>query len=81
MGQSPVVKPRACCICYRPASERPLRPYGPRGADICFPCMKESPEREREARYQFARCMGLPPDESRAAADSPDESPDTRGLN
>lgn len=26
-----------------------LRPYGPRGTMICFPCMKASPDREGEA--------------------------------
>lgn len=31
-----------------------LRPYGPNGAWICWRCMKASPERELEAKRQFA---------------------------
>lgn len=30
-----------------------LRPYGPGGALICFPCMKAAPERERQAEQAF----------------------------
>lgn len=30
-----------------------LRPYGPGGAPICFPCMKATPERERQAEANF----------------------------
>lgn len=39
-----------CCHC--PATSD-LRPYGPKGAMICFDCMKASPEREDEAKRQF----------------------------
>lgn len=41
---------RTCCVCNLPGD---LRPYGPKGADICFTCMKGSPERETEAGRQF----------------------------
>jgi len=41
-----------CYHCGSPTEE--LRPYGPKGAMICFPCMKSSPERESEAKRNFA---------------------------
>ncbi len=34
-----------------------LRPYGPKGAPICFKCMKASPEREKEASDNFSSQM------------------------
>ena len=37
----------SCCYCATTDAE--LRPYGPGGDPICFPCMKASPERERQA--------------------------------
>lgn len=40
--------------CYYCRKSGDLRPYGPKAAMICFPCMKASPEREAEARRQFA---------------------------
>ena len=39
-----------CCYCSKPGD---LRPYGPKGAPICFDCMKATPEREEEATRQF----------------------------
>lgn len=39
-----------CHYCNEPGD---LRPYGPRGAMICFDCMKASPDREAAARCQF----------------------------
>jgi hypothetical protein len=36
-------------------TERELRPYGPKGAPICFGCMKADPAREAAAREQFGR--------------------------
>lgn len=30
-----------------------MRPYGPKGAWICYPCMTATPEREAEAARQF----------------------------
>ncbi len=38
---------RACIHCGSTAAE--LRPYGPKGAWLCFACMKASPDRERDA--------------------------------
>lgn len=35
--------------CFYCGTEESTRPYGPGGADICFPCMKADPEREAEA--------------------------------
>lgn len=35
-----------------------LRPYGPGGANVCFPCAMETPERKQEAEDQFAECLG-----------------------
>lgn len=43
----------ACCHCGR--SDVELRSYGSGGRPICFRCMQASPEREAEAREQFAR--------------------------
>lgn len=39
-----------CETCHE---EHDCRPYGVRGAMICYPCMKSSPEREREAERQL----------------------------
>jgi hypothetical protein len=49
------VSARACCACGPTTLE--LRPYGPGGALICFPCMKGDPTREREAEQQFSQCI------------------------
>jgi len=38
-------------VCGTP---KDLRPYGPKGAWICFPCMIADSEREEEAKRQFA---------------------------
>lgn len=37
----------ACHYCG--PTDRELRPYGPGGEPICFPCMKATPEREQAA--------------------------------
>lgn len=39
--------------CYLCSATDEIRPYGPRGAMICFDCMMASPEREAEAKRQF----------------------------
>ena len=47
----------ACYVCHKAEEDDPeveLRPYGPKGAWVCFDCMKASPEREAEAHRQFA---------------------------
>lgn len=38
---------------YCPATSD-LRPYGPRGAMVCFDCAMATPERKKEAEQQFA---------------------------
>lgn len=43
----------ACIYCGKGEPERPLRPYGPGGAWLCFPCMKETPDREAAAHAAF----------------------------
>ena len=43
---------RKCCYCG--SKDKELRPYGPKGADVCFECAMESPDRQREARIMFA---------------------------
>ena len=44
-----------CCLCGKAGD---LRPYGPKGAPICYPCMKSSPIREAEAKKEFDRLKG-----------------------
>jgi hypothetical protein len=39
--------------CYICGVSKDLRPYGEGGKPICFPCMKATPEREREAEKMF----------------------------
>lgn len=39
-----------CCYC---GCAGDLRPYGPKGAMVCFPCATSSPEREAEAKQNF----------------------------
>ncbi len=43
-----------CCYCEKTGD---LRPYGPKGAMVCFKCMKSSPDRERQAASQFSMQM------------------------
>jgi hypothetical protein len=38
---------------YCGPTDREMRPYGPGGANICFPCMKAAPEREEAAKNAF----------------------------
>jgi len=40
-----------CSVCGDTTKE--LRPYGKNGADVCFDCMMETPEREQEAKRRF----------------------------
>lgn len=46
----------ATCF-YCGPTDRELRPYGPGGATICFPCMKASPEREAAAGRVFGALL------------------------
>lgn len=52
-------------ICHYCGTDDDLRPYGPGGASVCFPCATETPEREAQARGAFAAQL------SAAAAMSP----------
>lgn len=38
-------------------TEDELRPYGPGGATICFPCMTATPEREAEAAANYTALL------------------------
>lgn len=40
-----------CCHC---GTAGDLRPYGPRGAMVCFPCAMDAPERKAETERNFA---------------------------
>ena len=49
-----------CCYCSKPDNfpadpDSELRPYGPKGAWLCFGCMQSSPEREEEAHRQLGQ--------------------------
>ena len=46
---------RTCCYCG--SHERELRPYGPGGADLCFPCMKATPGREEQAKSAYGALL------------------------
>lgn len=52
---------RVCCYCGVAHGlgdgKKELRPYGPGGAWLCFPCMKSGPERRAEAERQFESCL------------------------
>ncbi len=43
--------------CHYCETNSGLRPYGPGGAPICFPCMKASPEREQAAMGAFGALL------------------------
>lgn len=49
---------RSCIYCG--STEAELRPYGPNGADICFSCMKASPERQAVARERLGMQLMAP---------------------
>lgn len=40
------------CI-YCASSSKELRPYGPKGAWVCFKCAMETPERKAETGRQY----------------------------
>jgi len=46
---------QACHYCG--PTDRELRPYGPGGSNICHPCMKATPERERAAKGAFGALL------------------------
>lgn len=43
----------ACYYCKQTIELRELRPYGPGGALVCFPCATATPEREQAAANAF----------------------------
>lgn len=45
-----------CCYCG--TTESDLRPYGPGGRPVCFPCMKAKPEREAQAHKALGALIG-----------------------
>ncbi|WKK11951.1 hypothetical protein QYN14_25730 [Rhodococcus ruber] len=46
---------RACHYCE--STEKDLRPYGPGGAWVCFPCAMATPEREAQAEAAFGALL------------------------
>lgn len=40
--------------CYYCDTPDDLRPYGPKGAMVCFPCAMETPERKAETERNFS---------------------------
>lgn len=42
---------------YCGPTDKDLRPYGPGGSAICYPCMKANPERERLAGAAFGALL------------------------
>lgn len=56
----------ACHYCG--TIEKDLRPYGPGGSMVCFPCATATPEREQQAKNAFGALL------DGAAAASPDDA-------
>lgn len=51
---------RVCHYCR--TGEREMRPYGPDGAWVCFPCAFATPERKAETEQNYgAQLMGSGP--------------------
>lgn len=42
---------------YCSTTERDLRPYGPGGSWVCFPCAMGTPEREKQAENAFGALL------------------------
>lgn len=42
---------------YCGPTDRELRPYGPGGTDVCFPCATATPEREQSAKNAFGTLL------------------------
>lgn len=45
-----LLEARYCCYCEE---QKDLRPYGPRGAMVCFDCAMSTPDREAETERNF----------------------------
>lgn len=43
--------------CHYCGTANDLRPYGPGGAPVCFPCATASPEREEQAKAAFGALL------------------------
>lgn len=46
-----------CYYCNEDFSAPALRPYGPNGEFICFPCATATPEREEEVKKRFIKAV------------------------
>lgn len=42
---------------YCGPTDRELRPYGPGGSDVCFPCATATPEREEQMAAAFGALL------------------------
>lgn len=42
---------------YCGPTDRELRPYGPGGSDVCFPCATATPERDAAAKAAFGALL------------------------
>lgn len=42
---------------YCQSADKELRPYGPGGADVCFSCAMETPEREQQTANAFGALL------------------------
>lgn len=49
---------RCCCYCSEEFEAALLRPYGPDGADSCFPCAMSTSERMRVAKQGLGATLG-----------------------
>lgn len=45
---------RVCHYCKKPGD---LRPYGPKGAPVCFPCAMKTPARQAQAKAKFGALL------------------------
>ena len=46
-----------CHYCGKGEPEQELRPYGPGGSWVCFPCAMATPERERATEAAFGALL------------------------
>ena len=54
LGKHRPSSPVANGYCHYCGTTNDLRPYGPKGAAVCFDCAMSTPERKAEAEYNFA---------------------------
>ena len=48
---------KVCTYCGKGEPDRELRPYGPGGAWVCFPCATATPEREAQTGAAFGALL------------------------